>query len=171
MSGASAANALVAAGYTVTILEARNRIGGRSLTDRKTLSKPVDLGAGWIHRADGNPITDLCKKYNIATTPTDFENAVLYGTDGKEVTVEVKNAAYELFKEVMDKVADLQDSSETEMSVGAAIIKVTKPMKLTAQQKLFLQYYSRTLSLTSFDESGEFDGESELVIGGYDGVV
>ena len=65
MSGASAANALVAKGYTVTMVEARDRIGGRTHTDRTSLSKPVDLGAGWIHEAVGNPITDLCKKYNI----------------------------------------------------------------------------------------------------------
>ena len=65
MSGASAANALVAKGFTVTMVEARDRIGGRTYTDRTSLSKPVDLGGGWIHEADGNPITDLCKKYNI----------------------------------------------------------------------------------------------------------
>jgi monoamine oxidase len=65
MSGASAANALVAKGYSVTIVEARDRIGGRTHTDRTSLSKPVDLGAGWIHEAVGNPITSLCKKYNI----------------------------------------------------------------------------------------------------------
>ena len=69
------------------------------------------------------------------------------------------------------------------MSVGEAIIKVTRPMKLTAQQKLFLQYSehvsieheyagdSSTLSLWNYDEGEEFDGEDELVIGGYDGVV
>ena len=45
ISGASAANVLVAKGFNVTIIEARNRIGGRIHTDRTTLSKPVDLGA------------------------------------------------------------------------------------------------------------------------------
>jgi monoamine oxidase len=49
MSGASAANALVAKGFTVTMVEARDRIGGRTYTDRTSLSKPVDLGGGWIH--------------------------------------------------------------------------------------------------------------------------
>lgn len=93
LAGASAANALTNAGYTVTILEARDRIGGRSWTDRKTLSKPVDLGAGWIHQEDGNPITDLCEKYNIETTTTNYDNAVLYGTDGKEVADAVEEAS------------------------------------------------------------------------------
>jgi len=49
LSGASAANALATAGFDVRIIEARDRIGGRSWTNRETLSKPVDLGAGWIH--------------------------------------------------------------------------------------------------------------------------
>ena len=65
MSGASAANALVAKGYNVTIVEARDRIGGRTYTDRTTLSHPVDLGASWIHGAVGNPITNLCASYKI----------------------------------------------------------------------------------------------------------
>ena len=65
MSGASAANALVAQGFNVTIVEARDRIGGRTYTDYTTLSHPVDLGAGWIHQAVGNPLTTLCANYNI----------------------------------------------------------------------------------------------------------
>jgi monoamine oxidase len=65
ISGASAANALVAKGFSVTIIESRDRIGGRMHTDRTTLSAPADLGAGWIHKADGNPITALCKQFKI----------------------------------------------------------------------------------------------------------
>ena len=65
VSGASAANALFAKGYTVTMIEARDRIGGRIQTDKTSLSGLVKIGAGWIHWGDGNPMTDLCKKYNI----------------------------------------------------------------------------------------------------------
>ena len=74
MSGASAANALVAKGYNVTIVEARDRIGGRTYTDRTSLSHPVDLGAGWIHEAVGNPLTNLCASYKISTAPTNYDN-------------------------------------------------------------------------------------------------
>ncbi len=49
MSGASATNALVAKGFTVTMVEARVRFGGRTYTDRTSITKPVDLGGGWIH--------------------------------------------------------------------------------------------------------------------------
>ena len=50
ISGLAAAKALATAGYNVTVLEARNRLGGRMWTDRTTLSIPADLGAGWIHQ-------------------------------------------------------------------------------------------------------------------------
>jgi hypothetical protein len=102
MSGASAANALVAKGFTVTMVEARNRIGGRTYTDRTSLSKPVDLGGGWIHEADGNPITDLCKKYNINTTPTDYDNNVLYWTDGTVVSQSDSDTADTMWDNIMD---------------------------------------------------------------------
>jgi len=47
VSGVTAAKQLMEDyGMKVTILEARNRIGGRTWTDRTTFSKPVDLGAG-----------------------------------------------------------------------------------------------------------------------------
>ena len=66
ISGLAAAKTLVAAGYNVTILEARNRLGGRMYTDRKTMSIPADVGAGWIHQGVGNPITDLANQYSVA---------------------------------------------------------------------------------------------------------
>ena len=109
LSGATAAHALVSAGYSVTILEARNRIGGRTWTDRTTLSKPVDCGAGWIHEANGNPLTDLCKKFNIATTPTDYDNDELY-FDGKEVSKEEQKAADKLYETIMKKVEKLREN-------------------------------------------------------------
>jgi monoamine oxidase len=58
MSGAAAARLLVASGRSVLVLEARDRIGGRTWTDAE-IGVPVDLGASWIHGIDGNPLTDL----------------------------------------------------------------------------------------------------------------
>jgi monoamine oxidase len=49
MAGLSAAHDLQKAGETVTVLEARNRIGGRIFTDRTLTDIPVELGAELIH--------------------------------------------------------------------------------------------------------------------------
>jgi monoamine oxidase len=49
-AGLAAASELVSNGHHVLVLEARERLGGRVLTDRKTLAPvPIELGAEFIH--------------------------------------------------------------------------------------------------------------------------
>ncbi|MCB0009704.1 MAG: FAD-dependent oxidoreductase, partial [Anaerolineales bacterium] len=73
MAGLMAARTLHEAGVPVTILEGRDRIGGRTYTDQ-SLGAPIDLGAAWIHGPDGNPLTPLARQLGIAHAPTDFIN-------------------------------------------------------------------------------------------------
>jgi monoamine oxidase len=51
-AGIAAATKLKKAGFDVTILEARNRIGGRIWTDNKLANHPVELGAEFIHGSE-----------------------------------------------------------------------------------------------------------------------
>jgi monoamine oxidase len=55
-AGIAAARRLVAAGQRVLVLEARNRVGGRAVTDQ-SLGVPADLGAAWLHFAEENAWT------------------------------------------------------------------------------------------------------------------
>ena len=73
MAGIMAARTLHDAGYDVTILEARDRLGGRTHTD-SSLGATVDLGAAWIHGPDGNPLTPLAEKLGVGMGYTDFVN-------------------------------------------------------------------------------------------------
>ncbi|KTR09088.1 flavin monoamine oxidase family protein [Curtobacterium luteum] len=66
VSGLAAARALVQGGKRVVVLEARDRIGGRTWTD-DALGVPVDLGASWIHGVDGNPLWELAPALGIDT--------------------------------------------------------------------------------------------------------
>ena len=59
ISGLAAAKNLNDTGYDVTILEAKDRIGGRLYTDR-SLGVPLEVGANWIH--DNNPKTNPIMK-------------------------------------------------------------------------------------------------------------
>jgi len=68
MSGLAAANALVHAGVEVTVLEARERIGGRTYTFDLDGS-PVDLGASWIHTPIGNPMSALAEELGVERRP------------------------------------------------------------------------------------------------------
>lgn len=57
-AGIAAARRLLAAGLTVALVEARDRVGGRALTTR-LLGHPIDLGAHWLHAGSVNPLVAL----------------------------------------------------------------------------------------------------------------
>jgi monoamine oxidase len=64
MAGVVAARLLRDSGFFVTVLEARQRIGGRVWTD-SSLGAPLDLGGSWVHGVEGNPLTLWCGKLGI----------------------------------------------------------------------------------------------------------
>lgn len=67
MGGLSAAKKLQDNGHSVTLLEGRDRIGGRTWTSHE-LGFPTDLGASWIHGAGPqNPLTPFLAEFGIAT--------------------------------------------------------------------------------------------------------
>ncbi|WP_411502279.1 FAD-dependent oxidoreductase [Brevibacillus centrosporus] len=63
ISGLAAAHMLGKNGFTVTVLEARDRIGGRIWTDYEK-GNPTELGASWLHGINyGNPTSFLTQIY------------------------------------------------------------------------------------------------------------
>lgn len=73
MAGIMAGRTLQEAGFDVVVVEARNRVGGRTHTDH-SLGHSVDMGAAWIHGIDGNPLTPLAQELGVAMGYTDFLN-------------------------------------------------------------------------------------------------
>ena len=68
IAGLAAANALRHAGLEVTVLEARDRIGGRLWT--VDLADGVaDLGGSWIHTPIGNPLTRWADAIGVERRP------------------------------------------------------------------------------------------------------
>ncbi|HEY6766081.1 MAG TPA: NAD(P)/FAD-dependent oxidoreductase [Candidatus Sulfotelmatobacter sp.] len=73
-AGLTAAAELAKAGYSVIIIEARNRVGGRMFTKHDpSVDYPIELGAEFIH---GRPpeIWDTLRKHKIRTTEVDGDN-------------------------------------------------------------------------------------------------
>ncbi len=71
-AGIAAARRLLAAGLTVTVVEARDRIGGRAVTVA-IKGHPVDLGAHWLHAGPVNPLVALGRSRgeNLRRAPVD----------------------------------------------------------------------------------------------------
>lgn len=65
-AGIAAGRRIAAAGRSVAILEARDRVGGRCLTDTVTFGVPMDLGAHWIHAPADNPLVPLARAAGFA---------------------------------------------------------------------------------------------------------
>lgn len=77
MAGLAAARQLADAGLRVTILEARDRIGGRLWSLRTREGRVFDLGASWIHGERGNPITKLAHELEVPTIASPDELVLL----------------------------------------------------------------------------------------------
>ncbi|KAJ5648349.1 Amine oxidase [Penicillium lividum] len=66
LAGLRCADILIQNGARVTILEARNRIGGRVYQDELE-GHVVDMGANWIHGQGENPIMSMARRTQTAT--------------------------------------------------------------------------------------------------------
>ena len=86
MAGLTAAARLASAGTAVTVFEARDRLGGRILTDR-SLGVSVDLGATWIHGPDGNPLTALADQSSSSEVKLTLHSGETEAFDAVIVTV------------------------------------------------------------------------------------
>lgn len=76
MAGLVAARLLRDSGFVVTVLEARDRTGGRVWTDDR-LGAPLDLGGSWIHGVEGNPLTLWCEKLGIDLVESQGERLLI----------------------------------------------------------------------------------------------
>lgn len=97
-AGLTAARHLQRHGFSITVLEARDRIGGRVYTDRTSLSVPVDLGASIITGVEAD----------IATERRADPSSLICSQLGLELTV--LNSACPLYDVVTgNKVPDALD--------------------------------------------------------------
>nr|POF08139.1 protein flowering locus d [Quercus suber] len=85
-AGLRAADILLRHGVSVTIYEARDRVGGR-VAQSNHLGRIVDLGPNWIHGSNNNPIMHIAKATKTELHTWD-EAELLYNTDGKVVGAE-----------------------------------------------------------------------------------
>ena len=106
-AGLAAAIELHSSQLTFTILEARDRIGGRAYTDRDTFEPtPIDLGASWIHSyGPQNILYDYCRTLSQPDEVDDGISLTL-DYDGLPVTYDTWHRAQRIFGEIYEHIED-----------------------------------------------------------------
>lgn len=178
-SGLAAARRLHDAGVRVTVLEARERLGGRIWTDR-SLGAPIDLGAAWIE-GDRGPAMDLARAYNLATNVSDWSDEDLVDASGRFVT-EVRRARAEhqwerVVRTIRQRASGVERDEPLALGLRAALARVRASDRALVSHMAVTEIDEdlgespERLSLTAFEEEEEFDGEQRVLPGGYVGII
>jgi lysine-specific histone demethylase 1 len=132
----------------VTLVEGRNRVGGRLWTDRETFTQsqpqpqkhpeqhpqqqpqhstptipfPVDLGAGWIHGIDMNPLAELAREAGAEFVTTSEEVTILESGHAQRMDEDKDERAGKIFDQLLDLAVEecwKTSSSSTEKGTNA----------------------------------------------------
>ena len=171
MAGLAAARRLADGGMDVTVVEARDRIGGRMWTNT-ALGVPIDLGAAWIHGTEGNPLVELADQVGARRVETDFDNvALLQG--GSEVSPDAVQAALTRWQDIAGQLVALGGDAGPDESVADGLTDVADlndPLiAWCASTEIQGEYAADPdeLSLKWFANEGEFGGPDVILPGGY----
>ncbi len=183
MAGLAAGQTLRQAGYAVTLLEARDRIGGRVWTDRAWPDIPLDMGASWIHGVDGNPITALAEQFGAETKATNYDSVAVFDENGRRLSGRELTELDKYAEELYDLFERARAELDGDVSLQTVIDRAVAAESLSQEEILRLNYVvnsyieqeyaadSAELSLFEFDQDEAFPGEDVLFPGGYDQIV
>ena len=117
ISGLAAGRRLIAEGFQVTILEARNRIGGRIWTDN-AMGNPIEMGATFVYDNKLNPISKLINQFKMDVIDFPLEKLELYDSKGNNIVTEDNSKSESHYKTFQRKLNSMKDS----LSKGKSIL-------------------------------------------------
>lgn len=120
VSGLRAAGLLASHGFRVTILEARDRIGGR-VCQSSDLGSLVDMGASWIHGAEGNPLVPLAEQTDSLTSACGAVYSIL-DINGYLLDQNLARELYDRVWDLLDQAAALSKQKHEEIESAKTLM-------------------------------------------------
>ena len=178
LAGVTAAGALQKQGHDLLIVEARDRIGGRTWTSTKWNDAPVDLGASWIHGVNGNPLTPLAQQIGAEFRLTNYDSAITYATAGQPLSAQTETRLEQLQGKVQAALTQAQ-AADQDLSIDEVIAAAFKADHLSADDQRLLnfilngtleqEYAGSTSELSAqwYDDAAAFAGDDGIFVNGY----
>ncbi|KIK61253.1 hypothetical protein GYMLUDRAFT_43313 [Collybiopsis luxurians FD-317 M1] len=112
VSGLRCADILLSHGFQVTILEARDRIGGR-ICQSKELGYNIDIGANWIHTWDSGEVHPILKLATDTDTPVHHWNSkqMLFDSLGNKMSDETTDRLSTLLWKIIEEAFEYSEEA------------------------------------------------------------
>lgn len=175
ISGLAAAKKLKEKGFTVIVLEAQEKVGGRIRTDR-SLGVDFDEGASWIHGPNGNPITSLASQSGTNTFLTSDDSVEVFDTNGTAYSERVLTNTENQFNSALNTVRNAGTQTQSFQTIFNSLYPTQANDRLWKYMlSAFLEFNTggdiSKLTSKFFDDDEVFKGEDVIVTNGFDKVT
>ncbi len=151
-AGLASARRLADAGVDVVVLEARNRIGGRTWSYDFGAGTTIDLGASWIHGTQP-VLEDLVRELELQTVNTDFTNMLVHDTSGG--TRQIDSATVTDLQLRVGSNILVAALNQPTLSVQSIIDRMWQDNLLVGYSNEFTQFITTAFFETDFAASSE----------------
>ncbi len=179
-SGLTAARLLADSGFDVTVVEARDRVGGRAWT-RTVAETPLELGAMFLHGTKGNPAAQIADAEGLAYRAREMDLAVAFdAVEGRRLTEEERLSLLVVAGAFEGQTSRLREQLDSDASAAAAIELFLDQRRVAGDERrrqrfgleqiLFELYDSGPVDTTAIahvDVYQELGGGDQLLEGGY----
>lgn len=175
ISGLAASKKLKENGFTVIVLEAQEKIGGRMQTDR-SLGVAFDEGASWIHGPSGNPITSLASQSGANTFLTSDESVEVFDTNGTAYSDTVLTSTENQFENALNAIRNAGTQTQSFQTVFNSLYPTQANNRLWKYMlSAYLEFNTggdiSKLSSKFFDDDEAFNGADVIITNGFDKVT